>query len=117
MENVTATAVVPLGMVCASVRLPSDVDVPQSNHTMTEPPPGLTLPFRVAPLDVTAVASPVVATTFVAGAASPAVVNVLMSPFVMDGVPVSEYAATAPNKNIDTMIPKVREKFIDYPPW
>src|SRR5207245_5565236 len=89
----------------------------QSNQTDSEPPPGLMLPLRVAPLDVTAVASPVIATTFVAGAASPAVVNVLMSPFVMDGVPVSEYAATVPNKNIDTIIPKVREKFTDYPPW
>ncbi|PYS13705.1 MAG: hypothetical protein DMG15_10325 [Acidobacteria bacterium] len=67
-------------MVCISVRFPSDVDVPQSNQAETEPPPGLTVPFRVAALDVSAVASPVVATTLVVVTASPAVVNVLISP-------------------------------------
>ncbi len=95
IDATSVTELVPTAKTCGSVRFPRELVVPHSNHPAAALPPVLIVPCSSAEPAVTAVA-----------------------PFVvMDGVPVSEYAATAPNKNIDTMIPKVREKFIDYPPW
>ena len=83
-EKVTGTAAVPDGTVCTSVRFPSDVDVPQSNHAVADPPPGLAVPFKVTEVEVTAAASAVVAVTpevpEVTEVPLPVVVNALTLP-------------------------------------
>src|SRR5690349_1167391 len=86
-----------------SVRLPSEVVVPHSNHPAEDPPPVTRNPFNWAEFEVTPVASFVV------------------TDGVGTGIVICEYPATTAEENTHTNIPTDRANFIVpplvMPPW
>ena len=80
---------------CGSVRLPSELVVPHSNHPAEETPPGTRFPFSAAEFAVIAVASFVVA----------------------EAVLVWEYPAKTPNDKTYIKTPKDRLNLIVPPMW